>query len=172
MGSSPTVRTKLRTRNMNFTELNELIQNTFGASFKHVVDFTTVDETADSDGHYRVRYQEIDYDAWKEVERGVYVVVVDDQRPVYIGSFTRNLRRRWFYTRDKYLFHFKRGHIAECLSRKEKVGLYIAAEDVLQGNVVPENLKHFITAEGIEAALIRRKKTENLHCFEWNERGC
>ena len=152
---------------MAFADLSKLLHDTFGASFQYIVEFTSVDEIADAKGHYRIRYEEHLPDTWMGIQRGIYAVVINNRDPVYIGAFTRSVRKRWFNTRERYLYHFKREKIADSLAKGEKVSLFMLSEQALREQA-PANLKEFITVEGIEAALLQRTDAE---CFVWNKRG-
>jgi hypothetical protein len=144
---------------MNLKDLNEKTQAAFAATFRKVVTFKTGEGDYDREQRPKVFYDELE--PLRDIVRGVYVIVLNDNDAVYVGSFNCGLGKRWFYTRDQYVYHHKAGDIANELKKNQNVALYLLPERDFVDNV-PASVRAFVNAIGVEAALRRSND------FPWN----
>ena len=73
-----------------------------------------------------VRYGDYDKEMGK-MRGGVYLIVQDGE-VVYCGKFTGTFAKRWLYTKDEYVYHFKRGLISMALTENRTIEVF--AQDV------------------------------------------
>ena len=94
---------------------------------------------------------------------GVYFVLQDEE-PVYVGSYQSGVVRRWVYLRKKDLYHFKKPLVAESLDMGSALRVYAQDEDSIK-----EELGYaqnpWVNSTSIEARLI-----SILHP-PWNYKG-
>ena len=127
-------------------------------SFKTVLRLHTVD--GHNGGGPIVRYEIIDA-PFLATRRGVYVVTSNDV-VVYCGTFTNTFAKRWLYTRGEYVYHFKRGIIAETIVNHE-VFVHAQSEECLREQIgQPGN--EWVSVTSIEEKLIRDLKPRPI----WN----
>lgn len=133
-----------------------------GLSFISVLRLREVDGS-NNDGPI-VRYDVLN-ETFLKTPRGVYLVTKNDL-PVYCGKFTNTFAKRWLYTKGRYVYHFKRGIIAEALLENHNLVVYAQEENVLRAQLgQPGNL--WISATSIEEKLIRDLKLRQ----QWNSVG-
>lgn len=102
-----------------------------------------------------VRYEGFD-SSRGAMQCGVYLIIQDGV-VVYCGKFTNTFARRWLYTRDQYIYHFKRDVIAEALADKRTLEVFAQDEQSLRKQLGHED-NCWISATSIEEKLIKDLK--------------
>jgi hypothetical protein len=94
---------------------------------------------------------------------GVYAVTSDEEI-VYVGSYRKGVVRRWLYTDNPDVYHFKKPQVVSCLQASKTIKIYAASEVSIKKQLGQAD-NRWVNTSGIEGVLI---KTLNP---AWNKQG-